>query len=415
MATKGQVKRKDKRRVVLKTGECQRKNGTYSYRWTDSKGKRHSIYAKTLEELREKEKEIEKAVNNGLNIEARYMTVNDMFDLWKGIKRGLKNNTLEVYCYMYDTYVRDDLGKQKIATLKKSHVKQFYNYLIEEKGLKPSTVNNVHTVLHQILDMAVDDDYIHKNPADNVLKIVKQLHSLDVEKKHALTRKEQELFLDFLKRNRTYSHWYPIFAVMIGTGLRVGEATGLRWCDVDLENGIIDVNHTLVYYSHSQETVKSKCYFNVNTPKTTTSNRQVPMMDFVKEAFLLEKANQEALGIKCKVTIDGYSDFIFINNFGKTRMYSKLNQAISRIVQVCNDEELLKNENPDVLLPRFSCHTLRHTFTTRMCEAGVNVKVIQDILGHQDISTTLNIYADVTKELKQKEFEGFVEHFRKGE
>ena len=96
-------------------------------------------------------------------------------------------------------------------------------------------------------------------------------------------------------------------------------------------------------------------------------------------------------------------------------MYSKLNQAISRIVQVCNDEELLKNENPDVLLPRFSCHTLRHTFTTRMCEAGVNVKVIQDILGHQDISITLNIYADVTKELKQKEFEGFVEHFRKGE
>lgn len=415
MATKGQVKRKDKRRVVLKTGECQRKNGTYSYRWTDSKGKRHSIYAKTLEELREKEKEIEKAVNNGLNIEARYMTVNDMFDLWKGIKRGLKNNTLEAYCYMYDTYVRDDLGKQKIATLKKSHVKQFYNYLIEEKGLKPSTVNNVHTVLHQILDMAVDDDYIHKNPADNVLKIVKQLHSLDVGKKHALTRKEQELFLDFLKRNHTYSHWYPIFAVMIGTGLRVGEATGLRWCDVDLENGVIDVNHTLVYYSHRQDTVKSKCYFNVNTPKTTTSNRQVPMMDFVKEAFLLEKANQEALGIKCKVTIDGYSDFIFINNFGKTRMYSKLNQAISRIVQVCNDEELLKNENPDVLLPRFSCHTLRHTFTTRMCEAGVNVKVIQDILGHQDISITLNIYADVTKELKQKEFEGFVEHFRKGE
>ena len=130
------------------------------------------------------------------------------------------------------------------------------------------------------------------------------------------------------------------------------------------------------------------------------------MLDFVKEAFIMEREYQDMLGIQCEVTIDGYTDFIFVNRDGNTQHQANLNKAIRRIIRDCNDEELLKDENTSLLLPHFSCHSLRHTFTTRMCEAGVNVKVIQDALGHQDISTTLNIYADVTKELKKSEFEG---------
>lgn len=175
---------------------------------------------------------------------------------------------------------------------------------------------------------------------------------------------------------------------------------------------IIDVNHTLVYYEHRSDEGKRGCYFNVNTPKTPTSNRQVPMLDFVKEAFLIEKKNQELLDLHCQVTIDGYSDFIFINRFGQAQHQGTLNKALRRIIRDCNDEQLLKDENTDLLLPHFSCHSLRHTFTTRMCEAGVNVKVIQDTLGHKDISTTLNIYTDVTKELKRSEFEGLDLYFK---
>ena len=109
---------------------------------------------------------------------------------------------------------------------------------------------------------------------------------------------------------------------------------------------------------------------------------------------------------------DGYTDFIFINRFGLPQHQATLNKAIRRIIRDCNDEQFLKDESPDVLLPHFSCHSLRHTFTTRMCEAGVNVKVIQDTLGHKDISTTLNIYTDVTKELKRTEFEGLDLYFK---
>lgn len=258
-------KRKDKARTVLKTGEVQRKNGTYQYSWMDGQLKRRFIYAKTLADLREKEKNILKDKCDGIKTEARYTTVNDLFDLWLNLKRGLKNNTLENYKYLYNTFVRPVIGNKRVSTLRKSDVKKYYNYLADERNLKVSTIDSIHTVLHQILQIAVDDDYIRNNPSDNVLRELKKSHAFQSEKRRALTRLEQDLFLDYLKTHPVYEHWYPVFAVMIGTGLRVGEVTGLRWCDIDMESGMIDVNHTLVYYDHRTEGSKKGCYFNVNT------------------------------------------------------------------------------------------------------------------------------------------------------
>ena len=406
------TKRKDKSRVVLRTGEIQRKDGTYQYSWTDKNKKRRYVYARTLDNLREKEEQIAKDISDGIKAEARYTTVNELYALWKDLKRGLKDNTFENYKYMYETFVRKQIGDKRISMLKKSDIKRFYNYLADERGLKPATIDNIHTVLHQILDMAVDDDYIRNNPSNNVLKELKQSHIFKMEKRRGLTRPEQELFLSYLKETPSVQNWYPVFAVMVGTGLRVGELTGLRWCDVDIEEGTIDVNHTLVYYDHRTSEGKRGCYFNVNTPKTEAGNRQVPMLDFVKEAFLMERERQDMLDVHCEATVDGYTDFIFINRFGQPQHQCTLNKAIRRIIRDCNDEQFLKDDNPKVLLPHFSCHSLRHTFTTRMCEAGVNVKVIQDTLGHKDISTTLNIYTDVTKELKRSEFEGLDLYFK---
>lgn len=405
------TKRKDKDRIVLRKGECQRPNGSYDYRWTDQFGKRHVIYGKTLEELREKEKEVDRDISDGIKAEKRNTTINELFDLWCHIKRGLKDNTFQNYKYMYNTFVRPKFGKLKISQVKKSDVKRFYNYLADERGLQASTIDSIHTVLHQVFDLAVDDGYIRSNPSERVLKELKQAHCFQTEKRKALTVAEQELFLDYLRNTPRYCHWYPIFAVMLGTGLRVGETTGLRWCDIDLDEGLIDVNHTLVYYSHGPQ---KGCSFNVNTPKTKAGERVVPMLGFVKEAFLEERENQKETGISCKASVDGYTDFIFVNRYGDTQHLGTLNKAIRRIIRDCNDAQFEKSENPEVLLPHFSCHTLRHTFTTRMCEAGVNIKVIQDALGHADVSTTLGIYADVTKDLRKDEFAGLDAYFQKG-
>ena len=379
MTGKGQntknSKRRDSNRIVLRSGEGQRPNGSYEYRWTDADHKRQRVYAKTLDELRQKEEEIQKNLQDGIKTEARYKTVNDIYEVWRDLKRGLKDNTFQNYQYVYNMFVREDLGKMRVADVKKSDVKRFYNTLADNRRLQISTIESIQTVIHQVFDMAVDDAYIRNNPTDNALK-----------------------------DHPTYGHWYPIIAVMLGTGLRVGEVTGLRWCDVDLEEGFIDVNHTRVYYDHRITDGKKGCYFAINTPKTKAGERQVPMLGFVKEAFQIEKQFQQDAGIKCEAVVDGYTDFIFVNRFGLNQHQTTLNKAIKRIIRDCNDAQLLENPEADVLLPNFSCHSLRHTFTTRLVESGTNIKVIQDTLGHADISTTLNIYADATKELKKSEF-----------
>ena len=136
------------------------------------------------------------------------------------------------------------------------------------------------------------------------------------------------------------------------------------------------------------------------------------MLESVKKAFEMEKKYQEYNNLKCNVSIDGFSDFIFINRFGNVQHQGTLNKALRRIIRDCNDMQLLKKKNNQVLLPNFSCHSLRHTFTTRLVEAGVNIKVIQELCGHTRSDVTLDIYTTVTKELKQREFGNFEEKLK---
>jgi len=202
------------------------------------------------------------------------------------------------------------------------------------------------------------------------------------------------------------THWYPVFYVMANTGMRVGEITGLRWSDIDLKKGIIRVNHTLVYYNHRDE---KGCYFSINTPKTKAGEREIPMTEGVKQAFLMEREFQSQAEISSKSRVDGYDDFIFVNRYGDVQNQGNLNKALRRMMRDCNDEILEKYgaDSDPVLLPQFSCHILRHTFATRLCESGANLKFIQSILGHADVSTTMNIYVDVTDALKKKEITAF--------
>lgn len=402
-------RRKDNKNRVLKEGEYQRANCNYEYKWRDKKGKRHSIYSKTLEELRNKEIDVLRDVLDGIRADKNDLTVNDLFYRWMQLKRGLKDNTFQNYKYMYTQFVEHDFGNMKIADLKRTDVRAFYNMLSDERHLKTSTIDCVHTVLHQVLELGVEDEYLRYNPSDNALKELKKAHNNDSEKRRALTISEQELFENFLKQQGQYNRWYSIFAVMLWTGLRVGEITGLRWCDIDLEEEIISINHTLVYYNKGQV---EGCAFAVNTPKTEAGKRIVPMLPKVKEAFLLEREYQKDCGIKCNVAIDGYTDFIFVNRFGGVQHQGTLNKALRRIIRDCNYEVFDKKHGKEIVtLPRFSNHSLRHTFTTRMCEAGVNIKAMQEILGHADAETTMDIYAEATKELKRAELINFEDYF----
>lgn len=396
----------DSHHVRLKKGETEKALGGYEYRWTSEDGKRHSVFAPDLDKLRQIEEEIVVDKHDGIKADVKALTVNDCYALWKDMKRGIKDSTFKNYLYMYEMFVMPSFGKKRVTQVKKSDVKRFYNNLADEKILKISTIDNVHNVLHQIFQVAVDDNYIRLNPTDNMLKELRIAHSHEIEKKKALTLEQQELFLNYVRENSKYKHWYPIFYIMVNTGMRVGEITGLRWCDVDFDGDMISVNHTLVYYNHRDE---FGCYFSINTPKTEAGERKIPMINGIKEAFELERQYQKEMEIESTAQIDGYDDFVFVNRFGQVQHQGTLNKAIKRIMRDCNDSILEKvgAEADPVLLPNFSCHILRHSFATRLCESGINVKVIQDVLGHADISTTMNIYVDVMDEIKKKELASF--------
>ena len=402
-------RRKDNKRRVLKEGEYQRSSGTYEFKWRDKRGNRHSISAVTLEELREKELDVLRDVLDGVKVDKNNLTVNDLYNSWIQLKRGLKENTFSNYKYMYKMFVEPDFGKNRITDLKRSDVRGFYNFLAEEKHVQINTIDSIHTVLHQVLEIAVEDDYLRYNPSDNALKELKKAVNFEVEKRRALTVSEQEIFEAFLRKKGQYHRWYPVFTVMLWTGMRVGEITGLRWCDIDLEEGSINVNHTLVYFDKRAE---ERCTFAINTTKTKAGERSIPMLPKVKEAFLMEKEYQRECGVKSESVVDGYRDFIFVNRFGNVQHQGTLNKALRRIIRDCNFEILDKNKQNDVIiLPKFSNHSLRHTFTTRMCEAGVNIKAMQEILEHADAETTMDIYAEATKELKKSELINFEEFF----
>ena len=130
---KGTNRRLDKNRLTLKVGESQRANGTYSYRWTSSDGKRHDIYANSLDELREKEALIVVDSHDGIKTETRSITVNDMFDQWCELKRGIKDNTLQNYKYMYNMFVRPRFGKIKLVQVKNLMLRDFITIWLMRK------------------------------------------------------------------------------------------------------------------------------------------------------------------------------------------------------------------------------------------------------------------------------------------
>ena len=385
--------RYDSNGALLNTGEYERSFGKYEYRYSLF-GTRFSVYDKTLEGLREKEKYINsKYFSDDNYYNSSLTTLNDVFSVWKNLKRGIRNNTFSNYCYMYEQYIEDSIGTRCVVSLKKSDIKRFFNYLADERHLKESTIESIHTILHQILQIAVDDNFINRNPSDNALCELRRSHQRDAIKHQALTKSEENLLLNFLSKNSPNARWYPITAVLLGTGMRIGEATGLRWCDIDFENNTININHTLVYYDKENE----HCKFSINDVKTPSSRRIIPMSTKVRKAVLKEKDFQELAGITCSTEVNGYTDFVFLNRFGKPHNFGSLNKVYKRIIRDCNDEQFLKYDNPKNLLPNFSCHNLRHTFATRLYESNLDVKMIQTILGHSDISTTINIYTHVTQ------------------
>ena len=409
-------KKRDHKGRILRTGERHRDDGRYEYRYRDIKGETRSVYSWKLvdtdkapagkictESLREMEKQIQRDLEDSVNTyTATRTTLNSFFDSYIETKYELKQSTRTNYKYMYRKYVSESLGLRDIASIRYSDIKKFYIHLIRDVGFKPNSMEIINTILHPIFTTAVRDGLIRMNPSDGVMAEIKKSHDWEKPKRHALTETQQTAFVDYVANHKQYSHWLPVLTVLLGTGCRVGEVVGLRWEDCDFENNTISVNHNLIYRIQDS----GKCEFHITTPKTKSGIRMVPMLSEVKKALEEERERQSKTGFN-QTEIDGYSGFIFQNRYGECMSSYGINRAIDRICRDYNAEETerAKSENREPeLLPHFSVHNLRHTFCTRFCENETNLKIIQEIMGHADISTTMNVYNEATREKKMESF-----------
>lgn len=397
--------RKDARGRALHKGEVQRTNGKYVYTYTDPLGRRKYVYANDLTTLREKERELKKDQLDGLDLYvAGKATINMVFDRYISMKYDLKESTKSGYIYMYDRFVRNEFGKKRIADVKYSDIVHYYNYLLTDKELALGTLDSIHCILHPTFQLAVRDEIIRKNPTDGVMKEISRKSGKNKGVRHALTIDQQRAFTNYIANSPVFYRWWPMFVFLLGTGCRIGEAIGIRWEDLDFDNNMISINHSLTYFC-SSETNETK--LRVSLPKTEAGIRTIPMLPTVKEALLLEREEQEEIGFN-EDEIDGMTGFVFRNRFGLVPSAGTINKAIQRITQNYNAQELInakKERREPIILPHFSCHHLRHTFATRLCENETNLKVIQSIMGHKNIETTMDIYAEATDKKKAESFE----------
>ena len=291
-------KRKDDKGRILKTGENQRPNGTYEYRYTDAYGKSRSVYAKTLKSLRQKETDIQRERIDGMLVPNK-MTVAQLVDAYMELKRGISPNTLRAYRTVINRIRESEFGSRLIRDIKISDAKRFYISL-HDLGCKRNTIVLYHNLLRPAFEMALDDDFIRKNPFKfKMADILKD----DSEKRIPLTKEQQKIYLQFVQEVGG-DKYYDDIVVLLGTGLRVSELYGLTKKDIDLKRRLIFVERQLCRTAE-------KPYFIEEAPKTDSGVRCIPMSDSVYMSLkrILKNRNQP----KVEFLIDGYSGFVFLD------------------------------------------------------------------------------------------------------
>ena len=390
--------RKDDKGRKLHTGEQQRKDGIYLYRYTDVAGKRQTVYAGDLPELRIKEKQIQKDLDDNLltDVSVKKMTLNTLFDRYMSMK-SLTEATKFNHQRLWNNHVKNEIGNIKVIQLRPSHIKGFYKKLSEQNYSK-STIKLLHTMIFPALEMAVDDDIIRKNPAKNAMSAE---FGREAKKKEILTVEQQERLFQFLASSNVYNVYIPMFTVLLEIGLRCGELIGLTWKDVSFVDKTLFVNHQLIYKNYGDG-----CKFHISSPKTQAGIRNIPLTEKVIKAFTEQKKLNFALGRCCEEEIDGYSDFVFIAKTGRPYMPSAVNSVIYNVIKSYNKEELLlaeKEQREPVLIPKVSVHCFRHTACTNMARNEMNIKVVQYLMGHSDSSMTLDVYNHLNNESDVRE------------
>ena len=376
--------RRDSKNRKLWTGESQDKDGRYVYKYTDAFGKRKALYSWRLTEavatpkgkkkdisLREKEKKLQRDLCDELIPDGGNLTVLELVKWYVAQKRGVRHNTEANYKFVINIIAKEAFGKQRIDKVKLFDAKAWLIKL-QDDGRGYSTIHTIRGVVRPAFQMALDDDLIRRNPFKFQLSTVVVNDSVTRE---AITRKQERLFLEFVRNDKHFCRYYDGIYILFHTGLRISKFVGFTKADIDFKAMKINVDHQLQRYN--------EIGYGVVIPKTESGVRQIPMTPEVADCF--RRIMKARIKPKGEPMIDGYTGFLFLDKDGHPMVAMHWEKYFQHICQKYN--KIYR-----VQMPKVTPHVCRHTYCSKMAAARMNTKTLQYIMGYSDISVTLNTY-----------------------
>ena len=381
-AGRGQTRRDSKRRV-LRSGEGVRADGKYQYKYHID-GKPHFVYSWKLEptdklpkgkkpclSLRELEKQVNTDLDLLVNIVDGQMTVCELVDRYLKTKTGVRQSTKQGYVTVQKLLAKETFGKKTIRSVKTSDAKLFLIKLQQEDGKSYSSIHTIRGVLRPAFQMAVDDDILVKNPFSFLLAGVLVNGSVT---RDAISKEQMSKFLRFIKGDKCYHKYYEVIYILFHTVMRISEFCGLTVKDIDFVGKNITVDKQL-------QRIGMKLV--IESTKTEAGKRVLPMTEDVEEMFrsIVEHRHKPVK----ERAVDGYSGFLFTDRNDLPLVAMHWQHRINHMVKRYND--IYKEQ-----LPNITPHVCRHTYCSNMAKSGMNPKTLQYLMGHSDISVTMNTY-----------------------
>lgn len=391
-------KRRDKKGRILHYGEMQMPDGRYRYKYTNFRGEKKVIYSwrltrhdpkdptkKDMLSLRELEKEVERFDFDEVVMYGGNMSVLELVKKYTATKIGVRPTTKRGYGTVINLLLKEDFGHQKIDKIRISDAKYWLIKLQQKDGKSYSAIHNIRGVLRPAFQMAVDDDLIKKNPFNFPLVDVVINDSV---RREALTQAQERKFLQFVKEDKHFKKYYEGIYILFKTGLRISEFCGLTVNDIDFKNHILHIKRQL-----QKNSVKD---YYIEAPKSKSGYRKIPMTRDVEACFkkIIENRNPP----KIEPMVDGIAGFLYFDQKGSIVYSLHWSHYFKRIWNKYNN---IYREP----MPKVTPHVCRHTFCSNMAKAGMNPKALQYIMGHSDISVTLNTYTHFEFEDAKKELE----------
>ena len=391
-------KRRDSKNRVLRNGESQRRDGRYAFKYIDTTGKPQFVYSWKLEKtdktpqgkrddlsLREKEKQIMKAIDDEIVPRGGEMTVLELVKKYLMQKTGVRHNTEANYNFVLNIIKKEDFGKKRIDKVKLSDAKCWLIKL-QQDGRGYSSIHSIRGVVRPAFQMAVDDDLIRKNPFEFQLATVVVNDSVTRE---AITRKQERAFLEFVVNDKHFCRYYEGIFILFKTGLRISEFVGLTLSDLDMQNRKISVNHQLQR--------KRNMEYVIEDTKTSCGTREIPMTDEVYECF--QRIISSRKKPRVEPIVGGKCGFLYLDKNDMPMVALHWEKYFQHICEKYNSIYRVQ-------MPKVTPHVCRHTFCSNMAKSGMNPKTLQYLMGHSDISVTLNNYThigydDAKEELKR--------------